>query len=114
MTGAGALGVRIALARRVAVDDGMGNETGQWSEEMELLGERIPLKGGEEVMAARLASRQPFILRLRQSSRSRLVTPGWRARDVRTGALYNIRSIVDPDGRRQWFDMLVEEGVAEG
>lgn len=114
MTGAGDLRERIAFDRPRAASDGMGNAVGAWSEAFAVAAQRVPLRGGEEVMAARLESRQPFILRVRRSSQTLTITASWRARDARSGAVYNIRTISDPDGRREWLDVLVEQGPVAG
>jgi head-tail adaptor len=107
VTGAGDLRERIAFDARIEADDGLGNVRSDWTFQFELSAERKALRGGEEVMAG-------FILRLRQSSQSRRITPAMRARDARTGETYNIRTVTDPDGRRAWLDILCEAGVADG
>lgn len=114
MTGAGDLRHRIAFEKRDAGDDGMGNVREGWTEQFRCAASRIPMKGGEEVMAARLESRQPFIVRVRQSTNTLRIRASWRARDARAGTIYNIRTISDPDGRGTWLDLLVEQGVADG
>jgi head-tail adaptor len=68
--------------------------------------------GGENVTAARLAGQQPWLIVVRQSAETRQVTTDWRARDVRAGTLFNIRSIADPDAGRTWFEILCQSGVA--
>ena len=74
-----------------------------------------PLRGGEDVMASRLSGVQPYIVTVRQSSQTRAVKvdTDWRMVDARDEAReFNIRAINDPDGLRQWFEILVQEGVA--
>jgi hypothetical protein len=41
-----------------------------------------------------------------------LIAEDWRARDVRSGVEYAIRSIVDPDDRRVWLEILAQTGSA--
>lgn len=72
-----------------------------------------PRNGGESVIAGRLQGVQPYIVTVRQSSRTRLITTGWRLVDAHNpNRTFNVRTVVDPDGKRAWLEMLVEEGVA--
>lgn len=114
MTGAGQLSERIAFDRRATADDGLGNREGEWVCVFTVSAQRTALRGGEEVMAGRLASRQPFILCVRQNAQTRRISAGWRARHLASGDAYNIRTVTDPDGRRAWLDILCEAGVADG
>lgn len=74
-------------------------------------GKLTPLRGGEEVMAARLQSRQPYNLEVLHDSRTRQVTTDWQVKDE-AGVLYNIRAVIDPNNKRARLVMLVETGVA--
>jgi SPP1 family predicted phage head-tail adaptor len=113
MTGAGDLKWRIAFDKRVTVDDGYGNEQGAFAEQFVVAAHLKPRFGGEAVIAARLQGHQPVTITVRQSTQTRLITPDWRARDVRTSEVYAIRSpAVDPDGKRQWLEFLCQTGVA--
>ncbi len=112
MTTAGQLRHRIAFDKRIAVDDGMGNEEGDWQEQFQVSAAVRAKMGGEAVAAARLSGQQPATITVRSSSNTRQVTTDWRARDVHQGTIYNIRSIADPDGLRAWLDMLCQSGVA--
>jgi hypothetical protein len=69
------------------------------------------VRGGEDVMAARLEGRQPVVLTVRKSTDTDDITTDWRATDARTGAVYNIRT-VQPSEDRAWIDLLCESGVA--
>lgn len=75
-----------------------------------------PRLGGESVLASRLTGVNLVNITVRQSSMTRLVDTGWRAKDERSGTIYNIRSIIDPNEHDQdhgkWFEMLCEQGVA--
>lgn len=103
---------KIAFDQRVASDDGMGNRQADWQQQFQVRAAVRAKLGGEAVTAARLAGQQPVLITVRQSSATNRVTPDWRARDARTGAEYAIRSIVDPDGAGQWWEMLCQTGVA--
>lgn len=69
------------------------------------------LRGGETVQAARLSGRQPAVVTIRRNSVSAAVTPAWRMRDLRSGVIYNVRSIVPTDDRAR-LELLCESGVA--
>jgi head-tail adaptor len=75
-----------------------------------------PRLGGETVLAQRLQGTKLVNITVRQTSMTRLVTTAWRAKDEKSGVLYNIRSIIDPEqstpDRGRWLEMLCEEGVA--
>jgi SPP1 family predicted phage head-tail adaptor len=74
----------------------------------------IPRFGGEAVLGARLQGTQPLTIKLRYSKEAARITPEWRARNARSGEIYNIRSVVDPDQRREWLEILCEAGRDNG
>lgn len=111
---AGQLRERFAFdARQVVGDDGYGNTLGGWAQVFSCAASVVPLRRGEAVQASRLSGVQPYVLTVRRSSASLQVTTAWRARDVRTGKVYNIRT-VEPSSDKVSISMLVEEGVADG
>lgn len=110
-SGAGSLSERITFQNRGEVDDGYGNPvTGAWADQFMEPARLAPRTGSESVIAARLTGVQPFTLTVRSSSRTRDVTPAWRAVNTRTGKTYNIKAIANPDERNAYLDMLVVEG----
>jgi head-tail adaptor len=115
MTTAGELRWRIAFDKRLAADDGYGNKTAGTFTEQFVVAAKVQARfGGEAVTAARLQGQQPLTITVRQSSRTRLITDDWRARDARSGVVYAIRSIVDPDPDHPgvWLDILCQRGAA--
>jgi hypothetical protein len=90
---------------------GFGGGSGTPEARFDTDGQLTPRFGTEEVMAARLAGRQPYTYRVRSDSNTRQVTPEWFCKD-RDGKQYNVRAVADPDQRRAWLDMLIESGVA--
>ncbi len=112
MTGAGELRWKVAFDQRLDVDDEYGNSQSEFVEQFAVAAKIEPKFGGEAVIAARLQSRQPVIIVVRQSNQTRLIKEDWRARDVRSGEIYAIRSIVDPDGKRQFVEILTQTGEA--
>ncbi|MFN3549621.1 MAG: phage head closure protein [Mesorhizobium sp.] len=112
-TGAGALDRRLRFEKRADVADGYGNTVGAWEAQFACWAGLKHLRGGETVIAGRLAGRRPAIATIRNGVMPREITNEWRAVDERTGEIYNIRE--DPremDGNRGYLEMLVESGVA--
>ncbi len=111
---AGELRERIGFFRPVVADDGFGNTTSGYAAEPDFVvsANVRPKLGGESIQAARLAGRNYLNVTVRAASITRQVTDAWKARNMRSETDYNIRSIIDPDGKRQWIEMLCEEGVA--
>lgn len=112
-TASGLLYERIAFDQRIEESDGMGNTVDTWLEEFQCRAQFMFLRGSETVMAARLESRQPIVVRIRASADAMRVSPEWRMRNVRSGEEYNIRTITY-DRSRGLLDLLVESGVAPG
>lgn len=113
MTQAGQLKHRIAFDKRTLADDDYGNKvSGPFTEQFVVAAFMQARFGGESVMAARLTGQQPVTVTVRQSAQTRLIATDWQIRDTRTGAVYAIRSIADPDDARVWFEILCQSGVA--
>lgn len=112
MTVSGQLRERMTFALRTAgADDGYGNFEAAWADQFTAAARIMPLKGGEDVMANRLAGTQPVIITVRSSSDSRLIAPNWKATDARAGTVYNIRSIANMDEKNGYLDLLATAGV---
>lgn len=116
MTSAGELRHRIAFDKREDVNpdapDDLGNTQSVFVEQF-VVSAKVQAKfGGEAVTAARLTGQQPVTIVVRRSSNTVLIGTDWRARDVRGGEVYAIRSIVDPDDKRQFLEILTQTGVA--
>jgi SPP1 family predicted phage head-tail adaptor len=112
---AGKLRDRVAFDQRESgADDALGAGPGGFVERFTAAAEILPRFGGETVIASRLAGVQPATIKVRYAKDTAQVTPEWRLRDVRTDAIYNIKSIVDPDRRRQWLEILCETGKDDG
>lgn len=111
---AGAMRERMHFQRKEALDDGMGNEvSGSFQTVFTDAAELVPLRGGESVMASRLTGVQPYIVRVRSSTRTRAVGADWRIVDARSGAVYAITSPpTNQDQKNAWIDIMVTQGVA--
>lgn len=111
--GSGQLHYQVALLKREDVDDGMGNTVSDWVEQFQTRAEFIHLRGSEAVMAGRLQGKHTQVIRVRNSSNTRLISTDWMLRDVRTGKSFNIRDI-EHEVNRQFIALTCESGVATG
>ncbi len=96
-----------------SADDMGGVETG-WGDPVDAYECRaafVHLRGSEAVEAARLAGREVYRVKIRQSAAARAVTTDWRMRDTRRGTVFNIRS-VDAVTDPAFIWITVESGVA--
>lgn len=115
---AGALRDKVGFYKRSATDDGYGNKRTDFSGSAEFTcaANIRPRLGGEDVLAARLAGKNLANITVRQSAASDAVTTEWLCKDERTGDVYNIRSIIDPEKSRSRrgmvWELLCEKGVA--
>lgn len=110
---AGELRERVAFDARLEIEDGYGNEEGDFAERIAGVAARIqPLKGGERVLADRLTGVQPFVIRVRYSAMAAAIDPGWRARNLRTGDVYAITAAANMDETRRYLDILATRGEA--
>jgi head-tail adaptor len=113
--GAGDLRHRVAFAERDQTEDEFGNVSQGWVDRFTVSANIIPRLGGETVEAARLAGRQPVVIRVRASPATVQITTDWKATDE-AGKVYNIRTAVDPllgdDNHGMYIDMMAETGVA--
>lgn len=111
---AGELTERFRFEKRRDTDgDGLGTSMGKWEPKFTAAAKLRFRRGGEDVLAARLAGRQPAILTIRASRQAHEVAVDWRCVNVRTGAAYNIRDIT-PTSDRAAIEMLIEGGVVSG
>lgn len=58
------------------------------------------LKGGETVMAQRLASVQPALIRMKLDTGTLTITPAWRA-VLPDGTTFALKSVADMEGQRR-------------
>lgn len=111
----GALWERLQFQKRGQGADGMGGEGpfGPYETQFTISAGLTPLQGGEAVMGSRLAGQQPYIVTVRQSTNTRLVTTDWQiVDDCNADRVFAISAPpTDPDGKRAWLEMLVTEGA---
>jgi len=111
-----ALRERVTFARRVTITDAYGATRGDWVDQFTVAARIQPRLGGETVIAARLQGAQPVSITVRQSAYTREIDEGWRAMNARSGVVYAVHSLIDPDEHTadhgKFFEMLCETGVA--
>jgi len=108
----GELRDRVTFAQPASVSDEYGNEESGFADQFTVAANVLYVRGGEQVMAARLEGRQPVVLTIRSSSDSVRIAPGWKATDARDASrIFNIRSI-QPSDRKDYTELLCGMGVA--
>lgn len=113
MTGAGELREKLTFAERQTTDDGYGGVIGNFSDQFTVRAKVQPLKGGEGVVQARLAGRQPVVITVYYSSETAQIQADWRATDARTGVVYAITAPpANMDRRKRFLDILAVIGEA--
>jgi SPP1 family predicted phage head-tail adaptor len=106
---------RVAFEQRAVTSDGHGNIEGDFAPEFQVSARIRPRLGGESVIAARLQGTSVVNVFVRYSQQTAQVTTEWRARNVKTGEIYNIKSIIEDDeGKHRELEMLCEVGHDNG
>lgn len=103
---------RIAFEQRGTAPDAYGNVDGEWVPQFVVWAQVIPRKGGEHVLASRLAGVQVYTIFVRYSQDAASVDVSWRARNVHTGEIYNLRSTDNPDQKHKYVEFLATSGDA--
>jgi head-tail adaptor len=111
VTTAGKLDYRVAFDAPQGSVTATGGQVTAWVEQIAGVwaGFRF-LRGSETVIAARLVGRQPVVVTLRASAAAQAITTEWRMRDLRSGVVYAVRSIVRSDDRA-YLELTCESGV---
>lgn len=105
--GAGALKEKVTFRQRKDQDDGYGNTQSVFQDVFTTAASYLYLRGGEAVIAARLVSQQPVVVRVRDCAAVRDVEADWRIRDDRSGKELRIRTITP--GHEGYVEMLCQE-----
>lgn len=95
-----------SFQERVEVDDGHGNTRGAFQEVFRDWGGFKFLRGGEGVVEARLASKQPAILTLRCTQQAKAIEPHWLV--VAGGRSYEVKEQPRQTDDRMYLELLVE------
>lgn len=108
---AGDLDHRVAFDKPVGSVTPTGGQVTEWQEQIAGVWAAMKfLRGSETVIAARLSGRQPVVVTVRASGATRAIGPTWRMRDLRSGTIYAIRSIILSDDRA-FVELTCESGV---
>src|SRR4051812_12213009 len=105
------------LREKLAFDEVASSETtygvtpGDWDEQFVRSARVQPRFGSEPVIAQRLAGVQPVTIKVRADTDTRRITNAWRARNTRSGVVYQIRTVT-PDEKGAYIEILAEAGVA--
>ena len=111
MTQGGDLDYRATFALRETVETDMGGTQDEWVPQFVEWAGVKHLRGGESVMQARLASRNPVIVTIRNSARARQITSEWAVRlRSRSGVAkdYEIKEDPRPTAADGFLEFLAE------
>lgn len=97
---------RIVLQEPVEVVDAGGGRSTSWSDKETVWASVKPLSGNERIHA--MALRNPVTHRMTIRYRAD-VTADWRV--SYDGRLFNIKAVIDPDERKRFQVLHVEEGL---
>lgn len=109
--GAGRLKNRVAFDKRGTGSDGAGGTTTVFVEQFRRAAGFTHLRGGETVLAARLAGQHTIVVRVRADSLTRTVTTGWQVRDLGSGTVYAVRDI-EIEENRAFVSLTCQSGMA--
>lgn len=108
---AGDLYYRVHCQRRVERDDGYGNTVAEFATQFTVRAAYRHLRGGESVIASRLANKHPMLITVRASNQTRQITSDWRLIDERDETGWAVRDVT-AETDRQFITFLCESGVA--
>lgn len=103
---AGDMRHRVSIQQRVTLKDGAGETLEQWNEVMQRYAALTRTPGTEVWASAQRNARVPTIFELRYED---TVVPGMRL--IFSGKTYNIKSAIDPTGRKEKLVITTEELV---
>lgn len=110
MAVAGKFHDRVTFQRPGVGDDGYGNVTAPWIDDVTVWADMLEQLGKERVAAGRVESARAATIRVRQSSQVAAVKTSWRI--IARGEAWNIRSIAAVGRKNDVLEMLCEAGVA--
>lgn len=114
--GAGELRQRVRFEKRTSAENDGGIVRSDWgvlidSRRVQLL----PVRGGEATAAMRATGQDLWTLVVRSCSATRAVTTDHRVASLdQPGVVFDIRSVLDLEGRGRWLVMTLERGKGDG
>lgn len=112
MVQAGDLTSRLRFGSRAVASDPYGQSEGDFVDHFDRSAKIEPRFGGEKVIADRLAGVQTVMITIPWDAETVTIAPFWRATDIDRGTAYDVKSAVDPNGRREWIELLAQSGGA--
>lgn len=107
----GRLRERIAFAVRGDLNDGRGNKEGPFIDQFTVAAQIVsPRPGSQQSIADRLGGVQSVTFRIRCSIQAARIAAGWRATDARTGTVYGVVGVSNPDEKRIYYDVAATSG----
>lgn len=109
---AGKLRESLTFQRRSALDDGAGNTEGPFADLFTTAARVRPLRGAEQILAAKLVGNMSYEIMVRSSSLTRSLTTDDRAIDARDASIvYNLRTISNDDEHDEYLVIIAQTGV---
>lgn len=109
----GQMTYRLAFDAPAVADNGAGGRRRGWTEGLHECWAAVRfLRGGETVIAARLAGVQPVVVTIRACDAARAIRHDWRIRDLRSGTVYSISAPPVASDSRGFLDIVAQSGVA--
>jgi head-tail adaptor len=109
---AGRLDMRLQFQAPYEIDNGAGTLTQGHAPQFEIAASVKYLRGGETVLSSRLEQIAPVIITVRACNDTRQIAGEWRAVDLRTGTVFQIKELPRVSENRGFFEMLAVSGVA--
>lgn len=101
---------KLYFERSKRADDGGGGAAITWIPAWSCWGSIQPERGREVLAAGRLESSNGAVIRIRSSAAAREIDASYRVKDG--DDIYVVRSIINPDQRGRFLDLVCEKGVA--
>lgn len=110
MSRASVLRKRADFREEVNTPDGGGGNTRSWVSRFVVWARLKPNTAREQLRTGRLEASADYVLTVRQSSNTETVDESWSV--LINSKEYNIKSIINPDERGRFLEMIVTRGAA--
>lgn len=109
MLAAGKFHERVKLQAKAVTRNSIGEEVVAWADQAIVWGDVRPVRGREFFAAAQMQATVDTVISIRFRAD---VVPEWRVQW--RGQPYDIRSVIDVDGRRERLELMCQSGVNDG
>jgi SPP1 family predicted phage head-tail adaptor len=96
---------QLLLEEESLISDGLGGQTSTWNTVATLWAEISPISGKEQLFASQLNSSVRYRLMLRYRGE---VTTRMRLRDDTNNRIFNIRSVINVEEKKQLIEILAD------